>query len=74
VEGELFADRPAWNEKIYASQGDTHVAPQTLISGTPHTIQLGTVVGVLIGRKHLSVPLQRFWLPTKFDSGHSPAI
>jgi hypothetical protein len=74
LEGGAFAYRPSWDMTIYNWQGDTSVPAQTLTANTPHAIQLGAVVGISVGRGPLSVTLQHYVLPTKFDNTHSPAI
>jgi hypothetical protein len=74
LEGGAFAYRPSWDMTIYNWQGDTSVPAQTLTANTPHAIQLGAVVGISVGRGPLSVTLQHYILPTKFDNAHSPAI
>jgi len=74
IEGGLFPYRPDWNETIYGWQGNTSVAPQTLHADTPHAWQLGEVVGVSVSRGPFSVAYQHYFMPTRFDAQHSPAI
>lgn len=74
MEAGLFPYRPAWDMDVYNWQVNLNVAPQTLHVGTPHAWQLGQVVGVSVGRGNWKVALKHYWLPTKFDNDHSPAI
>jgi hypothetical protein len=74
AEAGLFPYRPDWNEVIYGWQGNTGVAPQTLYVDTPHAWQIGKVVGASISRGPFSVAYQHYWMPTRYDSTHSPAI
>ncbi|MBB3004347.1 hypothetical protein FHX57_006729 [Paraburkholderia tropica] len=74
LEGGIFPYRPSWDETIYGWQGDMSVAPKTLTAHTPRSIQLGEVVGLNVGRGPLTVALQHYFLPTRFDAQHSPAI
>jgi hypothetical protein len=73
LEAGLFPYRPAWNETIYNWQGDLGPA-RTVTANTPHALQLGQLVGLSVGQGNLTVSLKHYWLPTKFDSTHSPAI
>lgn len=73
VEGGFFPYRPAWDETIYNWQVQPGLS-QTLHVSTPHAIQLGAVAGVGVSWKNSSVFLRHYWLPTKFDSSHSPAL
>jgi hypothetical protein len=73
VEAGLFPYRPAWDETIYNWQGDLG-APRTIHANTPHALQLGQVVGISVGRGRMRVSLSHYWLPTRFDSNHYPAI
>lgn len=73
IEGGLFPYRPAWDEVIYNWQGDLGPA-RTITASTPHALQLGYVVGVNVGRGNMTVGLKHYFLPTRFDSQHSPAI
>jgi hypothetical protein len=73
LEAGLFPYRPAWNETIYNWQGDLG-APRTIHANTPHALQLGEVAGVNVGRGNFTLGLKHYWLPTKFDNSHYPAI
>lgn len=73
LEAGLFPYRPAWNETIYNWQVQPGVS-QTLYANTPHAIQLGQVVGINVGTGDFVLGLKHYWLPTKFDGTHSPAI
>lgn len=73
VEGGLFPYRPAWDETIYNWQVQPGVS-QTLHANTPHALQLGYVAGVNVGRGNMTVGLKHYWLPTRFDSQHYPAL
>lgn len=73
LEAGLFPYRPTWNETVYNWQGDLG-APRTITANTPHALQIGQVVGLNVGRGNLTVSLKHYWLPTKFDNAHYPAI
>lgn len=73
MEGGLFPYRPAWGETIYNWQVQPGVS-QTLHANTPHALQLGYVAGVNVGRGNMTIGLKHYWLPTRFDSQHYPAI
>ncbi|MFX1675220.1 hypothetical protein PWR63_23720 [Paraburkholderia sp. A2WS-5] len=79
VEGGLFPYRPSWTEQVYNTQDNIMpngqpVAPHNLTMETPHGIQLGEVVGVSIGRGPWSISYRHYFLPTRFDSQHSPSL
>jgi hypothetical protein len=73
IEAGLFPYRPSWDETIYNWQVQPGVS-QTLHVSTPHGLQLGQVVGINVGQGNLTVGLKHYWLPTRFDSTHSPAL
>lgn len=74
VEGGLFPYRPSWNETIYDWAPGPGIPAATITANTPHGIQLGWVVGFNVGRGPLSVSLQHYFLPNRFDSNHFPTI
>jgi hypothetical protein len=74
IEGGLFIYRPAWDIKVYNWSPRPGVAPTTIEAHTPRNLQLGKVIGVSVGRGNLSVAYQHYFLPTRFDSNHYPAI
>jgi hypothetical protein len=73
-EAGLFPYRPAWDETIYGWQVDPNTPQQTIHANTPHALQLGEVAGVNVGRGNFTIGLKHYWLPTKFDNSHNPAI
>jgi hypothetical protein len=74
IEGGLFPYRPSWEEQIYHWQVNPNVAPQTLNVSTPHGMQLGKVLGASVSRGNFTLAYQHYFLPTRYDSAHSPAI
>lgn len=72
-EGGLFPYRPAWDEVIYNWQGDLGPA-RTVTASTGHAWQLGYVIGMNVGRGPFTVGIKHYFLPTRFDSQHYPAI
>lgn len=74
AEGGLFVYRPDWNETIYNWAPGPGVAQSTIEADTPHALQIGKVLGVSVGRGNLSIAYQHYFLPTKYDATHSPAI
>jgi len=72
VEGGLFPYRPSW--VVQVSDWAVGGTPTTLTVGTPHAIQLGGVVGASVSRGNFALSYQHYFLPTKFDAAHSPAI
>jgi hypothetical protein len=74
VSAGLFPYRPSWNETITGWTDVPGTATTNLTANTPHAVQLGELVGVSIGHGPVSVSYQHYWLPTRFDSAHFPAI
>jgi hypothetical protein len=74
LEAGLFPYRPAWDEAIYNWQVDPNTAPQTLHVSTPHGVQLGQVIGVNVASGATTWSIKHYFLPTRFDSQHYPAI
>ncbi|WP_454825410.1 hypothetical protein [Paraburkholderia xenovorans] len=74
AETGLFPYIPNWDVSVYNWSNTPGEARQTLHVGTPHAWQIGKVVGVSIGRGPFSLIYQHYWLPTRYDSAHSPAI
>lgn len=71
VEGGLFPYRPQWDETVTSV---ANLSPYTIYAHTPHAIQLGEVVGVSVGRGPWSISYQHYFLPTRYDDTHYPAI
>ncbi|MDR5758208.1 hypothetical protein [Caballeronia sp. LZ035] len=74
IEAGLFPYRPSWDVSVYNWQVTEGAAPRTLAVSTPHGLQLGQVVGVSIGRGNATLSLKHYFLPTKFDETHTPAL
>lgn len=74
VEGGVFIYRPAWDVTVYDWSPGPGVAPSTISAHTPRSLQTGKVAGISIGRGNFTVAYQHYWLPTRFDDAHSPAI
>lgn len=74
LEGGIFPYRPSWDEEIYNWSPGPGVPTSTISANTPHAWQLGEVVGVSVGRGPLSISIQHYFLPTRFDAQHYPAI
>jgi hypothetical protein len=72
-EAGLFPYRPSWDVSVYDWQVQPGVS-QALHVSTPHSLQLGQVIGVSVGRGGAALALKHYFLPTRFDSQHSPAI
>lgn len=72
IEGGLFPYRPSWDVQV--SNWAVGGTPTTLNIGTPHGIQLGGIVGASVSRGPFTLSYQHYFLPTKFDATHSPAI
>jgi hypothetical protein len=74
AEAGLYPYRPDWDVTVYNWAPGPGVPTSTIHADTPHAWQLGKVVGLSVGRGPLSLSYQHYWLPTRFDSAHSPAI
>lgn len=74
VEAGLFPYRPSWDEMIYNWAPGPGIATSTITARTPHAVQIGKIVGISVGRGPLSISYQHYFLPTRFDDAHSPAI
>jgi hypothetical protein len=74
AEAGLFPYRPDWDVTVTGWVVQPGNAPQTVYADTPHGIQLGKVAGLSVGRGAFSVAYQHYFLPTRFDMQHSPAI
>lgn len=74
LEAGLFPYRPAWDVSVYNWQIDPNTPPQTLHVSTPRALQLGKVIGVSVGRGNFTLALKHYFLPTKYDDAHLPAI
>ncbi|MFM0348015.1 hypothetical protein, partial [Paraburkholderia sp. RL17-347-BIC-D] len=74
AEAGLYPYRPNWDVTVYNWAPGPGVPTSTIHADTPHAWQLGKVVGVSVGRSPLSLTYQHYWLPTRYDSMHSPAI
>lgn len=74
VEAGLFPYRPDWAVTVYNWSDEPGQTPQTLHVETPHARQIGKVVGASISRGPFSLAYEHYFLPTRYDSTHSPAI
>lgn len=74
AEAGLFPYRPDWDVTVYNWSNSPGMPTRTISVSTPHGIQIGKVVGVSVGRGPFSVAYQHYFLPTRYDSTHSPAI
>lgn len=69
----LFPYRPNWQETVYG----WHVQPGPLVDAhlaTPRAWQLGGVAGAFITHGRASLSYEFFYLPTRFDDRHPPAL
>lgn len=74
IAGGLFPYRPEWSLVVYNWSDQPGQTPQTLHVSTPRAWQIGKVVGLSVERRNFGVSYQHYWLPTKFDDTHAPAI
>jgi len=74
VEGGLFPYRPNWNEVISNWSPGPGNKTGTITAETPHAWEIGEVMGLSVGHGPFSVAYQHYFLPTRFDTHHSPAI
>ena len=74
LEGGLFPYRPAWDVSVYGWSDTPGLPTKTVQAHTPRGIRIGSLVGLSVGRGPLSVSLQYYFLPTRSDDAHPPAI
>lgn len=71
VEAGLFVYRPQWDVHMQTIAPDTNgiIDPHT-----PNNPQIGRVVGASVGKGPWRVAYRHYFLPTKYDATHYPAI
>lgn len=73
-EAGLFPYRPTWNETVYHWSQSIDGPFVNGSHNTPRAIQLGTVAGAFVNVYHFTLSYEHYWLTTRFDDKHSPAI